>query len=111
MHPAGFAAGEFEPRRLMDRECVHVAAKQNGAALTRAFKHGDESACLFASPDRERQPCQRRLKLVAGPGTIESKFRFGMNGSAKRDQLVAACFGRSGPLGKMLHARQTSCRY
>ena len=100
VHPPGLAAGEVEPGRLVDRERVHVAAKQHGAARPRAVERGDEAAGRCAVADRQRQAGERLLELVAGSRRVEPKFGIGMDRAAQRDQRVGIGGGAVGPVGE-----------
>ena len=91
VHLARRAGCKSEPRFLMDRQRVHVAAQQDRPARPGAVEAGDEAAGRPAIPKGQRQAGERGLQLLGRSRTIEAEFGFGVDGAAGRGvRLVVA---------------------
>src|SRR5438045_6959552 len=69
----------------MDRQRIHVATQQHGAAGPATVQPGDEAAGRLAVANIERQAGKRRLQLGGRLVAVEAQFRIGMDRSAQRD--------------------------
>ena len=84
--------GERQAGVLGQRQGVHVAAQQHGAAVGRAAQDGHQAAGRGALADLQRQAGQRRLHLGGGlrAGRGRARARRGWRGAARWRRPAAA---------------------
>jgi len=104
VHRAGDGGGEVQPRFLVHRQRVHVAAQQHGAGIAAltgapAAQDRDEAGGRLAVVDLQRQADQRGLELLGRARAVVADLRLGMDRAAQRDDVRQFPGADGGPVG------------
>ena len=86
---------EWEPRRLHNRQRVHVSTQQNGGSRRSSAKHGDDRGKCCASPDIQIEALQCVQHATLCATGVQADFRILVNGSAQADQRWGQLLGSS----------------
>ena len=102
VHMPGGGRGESESGVFVDRQRIHVAAQQHGAAgrcaRPGAVEASDEARAGLAVADGQRQAGERRLELVSRAVAFEAEFGIGVDRAAKHDRVGMLGLGSGGPV-------------
>ena len=114
MHAAGDFAGKVEPGLLRHRQCVHVAAQQDGAAGLRprlsAGQRDDEPRGRRSAGNFHIETLQSLEHRRGRARQVEPQLRFGVNAPAQRHggrQQLARLVEKTVQFG---HDRLSLCR-
>ncbi len=88
MHDARLLGGKGKPRRLLNRERIHVGAEPKALPPLRPGDDGDDTGAADPGPDFEAGVSQRLGQKRRGLVLLEGELGALVDVAAKRDETV-----------------------
>lgn len=88
MHRAADLGREIEPGVLNQRQRIHVATQQHGAAVRGPAQDRDQAGGRGAFAKFERKSGERRLDLRERLRILQAQFGLAMNRAAEVDEVI-----------------------